>query len=344
MKLLDQPNPGAEAPGPNNSKAHLVVMHQNPDPDALGAALGMACILRKQGVEQIHIVYKGEISHPMNKSMVNMFSLPVRKVESVDPSEYDKIICVDCRPSHTGLVSVGDVDMIVDHHKGDEGSDIPNSVIKPCGATSSLVCHMLDEDDLLEDEGEQMETTRSCLLLGIYTDTDNFLKNLSEEDFTAYRRLSGLVEEKRILQILEYPIPPYIFELEAQAVAEDNYRIVGSTYIAGVGVLADGRRDALPFLADKLLRREGIDTTFIFAVVGDNLQMSVRSQQMTLDVQEFCGRVFGRDKSGGKHGSGGVDVPLGIMTPTGDAEIRGVVYNAIKQKVFHLLEKELEST
>jgi nanoRNase/pAp phosphatase (c-di-AMP/oligoRNAs hydrolase) len=50
-------------------------MHDAPDPDAIGSALGLAWIIKKLTGVKCEIFHGGPISHPENKSLVNVLSL-----------------------------------------------------------------------------------------------------------------------------------------------------------------------------------------------------------------------------------------------------------------------------
>jgi len=68
-----------------------VIMHNVPDPDAMGSAIGVQFLLRKLGKDS-QIYYGGEISHPQNKTLVNVLDAVLNKtdkdVEGIN-------ICVD---------------------------------------------------------------------------------------------------------------------------------------------------------------------------------------------------------------------------------------------------------
>jgi hypothetical protein len=93
-------------------------------------------------------------------------------------------------------------------------------------------------------------------------------------------------------------------------------------------------------LADKMLRREGIETSVVIAVVGDVVDASVRSTNASLNVDQFCKKVFTKEFSGGKLGSGGTKSPLGVCGFEVDGkalpdDVRSHLWNGIKEGLFY---------
>jgi len=72
----------------------LVVAHDNPDPDAIASALGLARIAESAGVPA-DSCYGGEIAHQENRAMVNLLDLSLRTVDEVDLDDYGGVALVD---------------------------------------------------------------------------------------------------------------------------------------------------------------------------------------------------------------------------------------------------------
>lgn len=322
--------------------AIAVITHPAPDPDAIGSAMAVKWLFQKYN-KSVDIIYSGEISHPLNKSMMNVFTLPLIKKETVD--NYNYYILVDCSEANTGFEYFTDnnADIVIDHHKTQVSEQDHDYVyVKNCGACCSLLYEMIKEEFTFDESIDEDITLINCLLLGIKTDTNDLLtENLKNIDFNAYQELLPLCSLQKINAVVNYPLPKYLYELENDAVKEENCRIVGSTYISGIGILTEAKKDALPILADKLLRMEGIDTSVIFCVIGNELRVSVRSQQMTRDLNDFCQKLWG-NKGGGKFGAGGASVPLEYFRLRGRTEeIKNKIYTVVKEIVFFDVGKEV---
>lgn len=308
--------------------------HNTPDPDALAAAFGVQWILKKNGRES-HIYYDGEISHPQNKTMVNFLGIGIQKIEEYNKDNYQFNVIVDATESNSTTDSPH---LVIDHHKSK--SKAKKVIIETVGAASTLVYEMIEQLGI-DFEDEYDANVATALYIGIKTDTNDLLSdNTLDRDYKASINLSSFVDKKKLQSILEYPFPAYFYELEYELQKDGNNKIEGSCWVGSVGVITRAKRDALPILAEKMLRREGIETSVVIAVVGDVLDASVRSTNASLSVDQFCKKVFGKEHSGGKLGAGGTKSPLGICSLEVDGkalpeEIRNKMWNGIKEGLFY---------
>ena len=96
-------------------------------------------------------------------------------------------------------------------------------------------------------------------------------------------------------------------------------------------------------MAEERARVEGIDTAFVFGIVNDHLEVSVRSVGLAVDVNALCQKIFGKQYAGGKMGAGAAKVPLGFFNADLNVpeEVKEKVWEAIKaimiDKIFHII-------
>ena len=267
--------------------------HSTPDPDALASAFGIQWILKRNNIES-HIFYDGEISHPQNKTLVNYLGINAQKIEEYDKSMYSFNVIVDATESNS---TVEKPDLVIDHHKAK--TKAKKNFLEPVGAASTIICELINKLGLkFEDEYDTNVAT--ALYIGIKTDTNDLLSdNTIDRDYESSIGLLPFVDRKKLQAILEYPLPAYFYELEYELQKEGNNRIDGSCWVGSVGVVAKAKRDVLPILVERMLRREGIETSVVLAIVGDVLDASVRSTNASLNVDQFCKKVFDKNHSGG---------------------------------------------
>lgn len=322
-----------------------IFTHVNPDPDGIGSAVGIQWILKRKFGITSDIFYSGDISHPQNRTMTNVLAIVLKKVEEFDPNNYQKVIIVDCSEQNMGIEV--NVDVLIDHHRVKiKPEEYEYANVQPVGSCCSLVYDLMQklgvglcEED--EDEGKSIATT---MLIGIKTDTNDLLSdNTVDLDHTAYQKLAKCADMTKVSAILNYPLPKYLFDIEAQALAEENSRQINAALISYIGVITSAKRDCLPILSDKFIRMEGITTAIVFSIVDDNIEASVRSKDVTLDVDAFCKKIFGKEFSGGKYGSGGARIPLGFfsISQQPDEEIKAKIAEAIKSIIMSKIEKEI---
>jgi nanoRNase/pAp phosphatase (c-di-AMP/oligoRNAs hydrolase) len=323
----------------NSAKQKVAIFtHDTPDPDAMGSARGLQWLLMKVFKIQSDIFYSGDISHPQNKTMVNILDLRLSKIEEYNHDDYEKRIIVDCTESNSPCIE--DLDIVLDHHRAT--STIPLSQISPVGSTCTLIYELIRFFDIgFEDELDQDVAT--ALFTGIRTDTQELIsENTTDRDFEAFKSLSHDINRKKLASIINYPIPSYFFDMEKELNKIDqdgehvNQKTDGSCFVGCIGVTTSNRRDAIPMLADKTVRMEGIETTVIFGIVGNNVVASIRSHNTSLDVNSFAQTIFGKDYAGGKLGSAGASVPLGIFSLSNSPEeVKGIIWEALKLKLFY---------
>jgi len=314
-----------------NPTAHVaIVMHPVPDPDCTGSAYGMKRIINEWFPDtKCTLVYAGEISHPQNRTMMNVLNLNMVNVDEIEGSlntredceKYaDAYICVDCVPERSS-VPEAEYLFVVDHHK----SDTTNAKIKDIrhiGACSTLVWDYMDKNNIkLDKTVEEDSNVATALVVGIKTDTSDLVTDIvSDLDFEAFKNLIGPMDQKGLAKIINYPIPPYYFELKKRLDEKDHVCLENGVFIGGIGYITPAKRDALPSIAEERARMEGIDTSFIVAIVGDNLEVSVRSSGLAIDVDKIIKRIFGKENGGGKMGAGAAKVSMGSFSVQNENE------------------------
>ena len=315
-----------------------IIIHNNPDPDAMSAAWGLSIYLKHKNLKCKGIYYAGEISHPMNKAMVTL--LDINLIDYIEePFELGlKAILVDTNNIGPGTnqpsIPIANVEIVavIDHHKG---KNPDNAVIdrRQVGAAASIVWDYLKEIgyDFVNDEGCLLAT---AIVTGVFTDTENLMSdNLTDLDFKTYESLIRSADKQKLASIMNYPLPQYLFELRQQAFLEENKKTSESIIVSGVGIISSAKRDALPVIADEFIRMPGITTSVVFAIIEDHIIISARSKNVTLDVGDFLNTCFGT--GGGKPGAGGARVPLGFFSSNGNNDLDNEVWELAKKMVFN---------
>jgi len=290
-------------------------------------------------------LYSGEISHAQNRTMVNVLSIPLtNKDEIVNiTEEFDIFITVDVLPERCLDKDIPCL-MAIDHHRTTtKNAEITD--IRAVGATSSIIWDYMQKEDIhFEASNDQDEIVATALLMGIKTDTSDLVsENITDLDFQAYRHLLEHVNRRHLSAIISYPIPPHFFELRSNLDHEENIQSDGGVFVGGVGYISASKRDALPALAEERARAEGIETAFVFGIIGDNIEVSVRSVGLSVDVNALCQKLFGKQYAGGKMGAGAAKVPMGLLAPDSSTpiEVKEKVWQAVKERmidrIFHVI-------
>jgi nanoRNase/pAp phosphatase (c-di-AMP/oligoRNAs hydrolase) len=98
-------------------------------------------------------------------------------------------------------------------------------------------------------------------------------------------------------------------------------------------------------MADERSMLEGIETAFVFGIVGDNIEVCVRSVNLSVDVNSLCQKLFGKEYAGGKMGSGAAKIPMGFLSVSGSSDdMREKMWESVKDfvtdKIFYVMSGE----
>lgn len=310
-----------------------ILLQRAPDPDALGAAAGFAMLLKEKFKLNVKTFHFGDVSHPQNKSMKNSLHIPLTKCESIDDFDHSKYECkivLDTDYRSTGFKKLGTPQLErcqirIDHHQMEsEDSDFQD--VRSVGSACSIVWQYLREYGV--DLNKHTDTA-TALLLGIKTDTLDFTSaNTSDLDMEAYRDLLGSVDRTALADIINFPLPGLVFETEGQAYKDR--KVINTTLVSFIGECSSQHRDIIPYIADRFLRMEGINTVVIMGIIESHLIASVRSTDSRVDVFDLCTSAFGKEFSGAKEGSGGTRIPLGpVLGCIKDDEVKERVMKEI---------------
>ncbi|WP_246999741.1 DHH family phosphoesterase [Halosolutus gelatinilyticus] len=313
-----------------------VVMHDNPDPDAIGSAVALADIATAIGVDA-DACYYGDISHQENRAMVNLLGLDLRNLDPGDSlEEYAAFALIDhSRPGVNDQLPPGlHVDIVIDHHppRGPVPADFVD-LREHVGATSTVLTEYLDRFSVSLDEG-----TATALLYGIRVDTNDFTREVSAADFNAASVLRPHVDITVLEQIEQPTVEGETLETIARAIKNREQR--DSVAVASVGRLSN--RDALPQAAEQLLAMEGIETTLVFGFKDEMAYLSARSRANDVDLGETLRDAFDQIGSAGGHADmAGAQLEIGILGSTDDQQevdsIVSVVEEVITNRFFEAI-------
>ncbi|PSP94357.1 DHH family phosphoesterase [Halobacteriales archaeon QS_4_62_28] len=319
-----------------------IVMHDNPDPDAIASGVALARLASAVGCDP-QLCYYGAITHQENRAFVNLLEFDLRNLdEETDLSAYDGFALVDhSRPGvNDQLPPDTPIDIVIDHHPPrapiearfvDLRSDV--------GATSTLLVDYLRRFDSLLDEA-----IATGLLFGISVDTKEFRREVSADDFQAAAYLLPHANLDTLQRIEDPSMSGDTLDTIGNAI--QNRRQEGSVLLSCVGKLSD--RDALAQAADRLLDLQDVSSTLIYGVMDGTIYASARARGMDVDLGEVLREAFGQIGSAGGHADmAGAQITLGVLESVEDRDeslheiVRSVVderfLNAVQSRSNRLL-------
>jgi nanoRNase/pAp phosphatase (c-di-AMP/oligoRNAs hydrolase) len=290
-----------------------IVMHDNPDPDAIASAVALQRLADAAGCEA-EPIYFGSITHQENRAFVNLLEFDLRNVSTaVDIEDYGGFALVDhSRPGvNDGLPEDTDVDIVIDHHPPRAPVDARFVDLRSdVGATSTLLVEYLRQLGIAIDE--QVATG---LLFGIRIDTREFTRETCPADFEAAAFLLPAADVGTLERIESPSISPDTFETLAGAIRNrQQYRSVLLTCVGSLG-----NRDALAQAADRLLDLDGVTTTLVYGIIDGTVYVSARARGSEIDLGETLRDAFGAIGSAGGHADmAGAQLTLGVLDAADD--------------------------
>lgn len=312
----------------------LVLMHDNPDPDAIAAGWGVLELVKRKLGRPGRMVAGGTVVRAENRHMLRLLKPPLEFVEAVVPAEKTAVVMVDCMPSGTNhLLGTAKVSIVavIDHHPPPAHAHfrVKFRDIRPRRiATSALV------GQYLRSAGVEPSTDlATAMLYGIRTDAVGRAP-MTRADHAVVSWLGQHVDFNKLAEIEQAPL---------------SHAYFGDLLLALESAMVYGR-SALCFLprahsteivgevADLLIRGEGIDRVLCAADVDGVVPISVRTRgrgnddasAMVAAVVEGLGFSGGHfHRAGGKLGTAERPVRL---TEDLEAELRARWLRACGEK------------
>ncbi|WP_373189467.1 bifunctional oligoribonuclease/PAP phosphatase NrnA [Halolamina sp.] len=322
-----------------------VLMHPNPDPDSMAAAIGVAQLAQQVGCEPT-VQFAGQIRHQENRAFRTVLDLELERIDHVSELAAEAVVLVDHNHPRGFDGADGVLPFaVVDHHPGDGTGEEFTDVRTDYGATASIVAEYFEDvggkpvpPDVHASEVDAKYTlpSRECtgLLYGILADTRRLTSGAASADFEAASFLHAGVDEDALDRIANPQVSAETLEVKARAIA--GRQVQGSFAVSDVGALSNA--DAIPQAAEELIRLEGVTAV---VVIGEQegtgvVHLSGRSR----DDRVHMGRALSHalaDIPGG--GAGGHARMGGGQINRSDAETFS--RDELADLIFHSLEGDV---
>jgi nanoRNase/pAp phosphatase (c-di-AMP/oligoRNAs hydrolase) len=256
-----------------------VLMHNNPDPDAMACAMAIKRLAHEKDVET-EIAYPGRISHDENRAFRAVLNVDFNNIKHAGEISGEKIILVDQYEPRG--VENGDSlipNAVIDHHSvnGEKSEQVEFwHVEESVGACSSILTGFLDEQGLVDPEGENTEISEdlaTALYHGIKSDTDDISKGVSNKDFKSINLLYKNIGEEKLYRISNPKVDGSSLETKARAIMGREVR--GPFAVSDVGEVTN--TDSIPQAADEIIRLEGISAAVVIGTSDDSIRISGRA-------------------------------------------------------------------
>lgn len=279
----------------------LILMYSNPDPDAIGAALGLATIWRAADRDPL-MRYTGEVQRYQNKLLLNYLREPIERLKEEELAAADLIAVVDAQPGFW-RENPPQAHVIIDHHPRREDTQaLYVDLREGYGSTSTILTEYLVEADL-----PISKPLATALMYGLTTDTDDLNRHAGAADIRVFDELHHRADHHFLTRLDKAQIPMSVLDHIAWGIS--HRVVVRDLILIHFGEVPTA--DIMVQTADQLLVTYGINWTVCAGVKDRTLVVIFRGDGHRQDVGKRAALAFGKIGSAGGHRTmGRAEIPL----------------------------------
>jgi nanoRNase/pAp phosphatase (c-di-AMP/oligoRNAs hydrolase) len=279
-------------------KSLLIYTHDNPDPDALAAALGLQRLAQHELGIDVTVAYGGIVGRAQNRAMVDNLKMGLVQIERIDPDSFDTIALVDSQPEtgNNSLPHEHRIDIVVDHHPLRSGSARAAWCdIRPeLGATSTIIFEYLRSRAVPIDA-----PLATAFFFALRTETRDLGRESTEAERRAYLALVPLVDHALLYRMTHPKVPRAHFAALDRALR--SAQVFGDLVAVNLGAL--GYPDLVAEIADLLLSYEGARFVLCMGQYEDSPYLSLRTEADNARAGTVMRQVVAQDGAAGGHGT-----------------------------------------
>lgn len=304
----------------------LIVLQNNPDPDAIAAAAALRAIANNLFDVSCSIAHGGAVGRAENQALLRYLGLNTREVAALDPERFDRIAMVDCQPGAGNVTFDAGVrlDIVIDHHpiRRESRSARFTDIRSRFGATSTILYEYLKAARIAIEP-----PLATALAYGIRSDTQDLGRETTRADVAAFLDLYPLANHRVLGRIMAAPLPPLYFAKLRRAL--DNALVYGPRVVTYLGELESP--EFVAEAADLLLRVEDVNWTMCAGLIDGWLHLSLRTTDRERNAGHIARNLGGRRGFGGGHQAlAAAQIPL-APDQQDPRQVRRVVRTLIKR-------------
>ncbi len=290
----------------------LIVLHDNPDPDALasGVALKTFCETR-YGLAAV-IAHGGLINRAENKSMVSELGIPLSIMDEIKLSQYDRIAVVDTQPGRGNNALPPDTfcHIVFDHHASIESTQADLIIYnKKIGATATLLGELL-----LATSIEIKTNLATAIAYAIRTETQELRREAGKRDIAMYLHVYPLSSLRKIGAISFPKLPNSYFEM--LSIALFKAQIFRHFIFVPLGPVV--MPEIVAEIADLFLRRERVTWVLVSGLYNSSVYLSLRTTHFNGQAFRVLQKILNDTKNAGGHDTfagGRIDLEANAINP-----------------------------
>jgi nanoRNase/pAp phosphatase (c-di-AMP/oligoRNAs hydrolase) len=273
----------------------LIVLHNNPDPDALASAYAFSYLAQKRYNIQPHIAYGGMISRAENRALVHELKIPLKKLDRIRYTSYTCIAVLDTQPGAGNNALPADVEcqIVIDHHPRRHEVKSAFVMIDPhIGSTATLITQLVNAGGLAIPTD-----LATALSYAIRSETQDLGRETSEQDIEAYFMVYPKASMRKLARIIRPKLPRSYFVLLAKALQQA--KVSRHLICAHLGDVA--MPEIVAEMADMLLRHQRISWALCTGRFKKMLFMSLRSSNPKAKAGKIIKQLVPDQNNAGGH-------------------------------------------
>lgn len=312
-----------------DEEAVLILMHDNPDPDAIASAVGLQYLLQNLAKKSSIIAYSGIVGRAENRAMLKYLGIKMCSLSRISLEQYPSVALVDTQPmtGNNSLPASISPAIVFDHHPFRPASrKAPFREIKPkYNVTASIITEYLIASKL------ELETIlATALFYAIKSETEGLGREVGKVEARLRHYLYPYVDQKLLSNIENARVSREYFQIIHSAL--ENSVIHDDVVIANIDNISTP--DIVAEVADVLMRLEKIKWSFCVGTYNGDVLISAR----TIDRGNDAGTLI-RNAVGDLGAAGGHEMMAG-------AKISVKTKSPAEKKTFvrHLIQRILDLT
>jgi nanoRNase/pAp phosphatase (c-di-AMP/oligoRNAs hydrolase) len=293
----------------NGAKSGLIVLQDDPDPDALASGLALRTLLGRNRLTMPMVSY-GKVTRPENLEMQRVLDLQVLPLTPEMFDEYERVFLVDTQPPHLKH-ALPQVDAVIDHHAAQSNYEARFKDVRTSyGATATIFVEYLRAEKIKINE-----RLATALLYAIRTDTLWLEQPVSDADVEAFTWLYPRANINHLRRIERPSLPVEMLPAFAAGLAQA--RVERGVIFSHLGAVT--REDVIPQLADFCMQVGGVEWSVVSGIVDRTLSISIRNVGFVQRAGAITKAAFGEfGSAGGRRSMAKAVLPLERLGVSGD--------------------------
>ncbi|MBL7214426.1 MAG: DHH family phosphoesterase [Phycisphaerae bacterium] len=312
-----------------NHKSMLIVLQDNPDPDAIASAVALRKLANVLATVQCSIAHGGTVGRGENRALVKYLGLNLRPIQQIDTTQFKLFAMVDTQPG-TGNNSLPDTiepDIVIDHHQCIQSTrhcrffDIRSRY----GATATILYEYMQAAGVKPDV-----PTATAMLYAIRSDTQDLGRDTTKADIRALTHLYIPANKRMLSQIQRGKVRRDYYRMLADALT--NAQVYANAIVTDLGQIENP--DMIAEVADLLLRDDRTDWVMVYGVSQDKMLISLRTYQENARADKVIRHLVSRRGTGGGHPSyAGGQIPIDKLSAKGIEKLQKTIVNRFVKEV-----------